>query len=178
MKSFLIFFCSVILVTLSFLPAALAAGSQKVIYDGRLSLTSTRLSPSEEALMKAEILREARKAWKERARSCAEGFTTGPIDIAAGSFTRPKAEQKAIIYSHCVIGHNVVLNESPSSRRTPRLPRGLRGGGSERHRRIADINGNGLSEILIASGGTNMGETWRSVSIIEIPGKGVTESAP
>jgi hypothetical protein len=38
---------------------------------------------------------------------------------------------------------------------------------------VPDIDGSGRSSILILGGGTNMGETWQTASIIELSEKGV-----
>jgi hypothetical protein len=39
---------------------------------------------------------------------------------------------------------------------------------------LADIDGNGLSEILFATGGTSQGVTWGTISIVELAGTEVT----
>ncbi len=36
---------------------------------------------------------------------------------------------------------------------------------------LPDLNGNGLAELMISVGGTNQGETWGVISIIEFTGK-------
>ena len=68
-------------------------------FDGRLTLKPTKLSSSEESLMKDRVLTAARKAWQERERDseCEDGFEPTALDIAPGSFTKPKSDQKATL---------------------------------------------------------------------------------
>jgi hypothetical protein len=40
---------------------------------------------------------------------------------------------------------------------------------------LPDIDGNGLAEILVATGETNQGVTWETISIIELAGSEITE---
>jgi hypothetical protein len=152
------------------LPRALAQ-NPKPIYDGRLALTSTKLSPSEDALVKDKILPAAQKIWREDEsdRGCASGLKTGAIDIARGSFTKPNSDQRAILYTYCSTGHNTALNGIAVTENDKVVSHIVyEGGWDSAIGALPDINGNGRSEILVATGGTNQGETWRSVSILEL----------
>jgi len=154
------------------------AQNAKPIFDGRLTLTPTKLSSSEEKLMKDKVVPAARKSWHERERDqeCGTGFASTPTDIAAGSFTKPKADQKAILYQYCEVGHDMTLNGIAVIENGQVVAHVVyEGGGDHAIGALPDINGNGLSEILLAAGGTNQGITWGSISIIELGGTEVTQ---
>ncbi len=162
------------------LAACAIATAQDVrpIFDGRLELKATKLSPAEEALMTSTILPAARTYWKarERDQDCMPDFKSEALDVAAGSFTRAKAEQKAILYKYCVIGQDQALN-GIAIVEDGRLVAHIVYEGDEDYAIgvLPDINGNGISEILLATGGTNQGITWQVVSIIEIHGSEITK---
>jgi hypothetical protein len=84
----------------------------KTIYDGRLSLEPAILSPQEESLFREKILPAARVSWRdgEGSDACGEGPEARAVDIAKGSFTRPKSMQKAILYTYCITGDNFALD--------------------------------------------------------------------
>lgn len=152
--------------------------SLKLIYDGRLSLAPTKLFPSEEALMKEKILPAARNLWHEQESDlvCAPGFEATALDSARGSFTRPKSDQRAILYRYCETGHNMALNGIAIIENAQVVTHIVYEGGWDNSiGAMPDLNGNGLSGILVASGGTNQGVTWKSISIIEISGNRVTK---
>ena len=167
-------------VLLSILLGALAVAQMpapKPIFDARLTLKASPLTGEERDLVKTRIAPAARRHWQEggRAALCIPPPELPAIDVASGGFTRPQARQRAILYSYCEIGHNVDLDgiaiveggqvvahvafEGPANVAIGALP---------------DLNGNGLAEIVISSGGTNMGETWGALAIIEIDGTKVT----
>ncbi len=150
----------------------------KPIYDGRLSLTASKLLPSEEALMKEKILPAARKLWhaQESDLVCTPDFEPTALDRAQGSFTRPKSDQRAILYRYCETGHNMALNGIAIIENAQVVTHIVYEGGWDNGiGAMPDLNGNGLSEILVASGGTNQGVTWKSISIIELSVNRVTK---
>jgi hypothetical protein len=142
-----------------------------------MALAPAKVSPSEESLLKAVIAPAARKFWRERRRDrdCVSGPDIRAIDVAPGAFTRPKAEQKAILYSFCEVGHNqnldgiaIVENGAVVSHIV------FEGASNTAIGALPDINGNGLAEIVVAAGGTNQGTTWSGISIVEISGPAIT----
>jgi hypothetical protein len=158
-------------------PVSAPARDVKAIYDGRLSLKPGKLSPSEDALMKEKILPAARKLWDEQEfdGACTPGFDASAVDVARGSFTKPGSDQKAILYRYCMTGHNRALN-GIAVIEGDRIAAHIiyEGDWSNAVGALPDLNGNGLSEILIAAGGTNQGENWGVISVIEISGSNIT----
>jgi len=157
-------------------PVEAPAQNWKPIYDGRLILKQTRPSSSEGILMQESVLPAARKTWHEQEsdRLCTAGFEAAAIDIVRGSFTRPESDQKAILYRYCETGNNMALNGIAVIENAQVVAHVLyEGGWDNAIGALPDINGNGLSEIVVATGGTNMGETWEAISIIEVSGSGV-----
>jgi hypothetical protein len=143
---------------------ALVANSGPVpIFDGRLTLKPTAVSPADVALLRREALPAARKAAKDK--ECSEHLD--PVDVGTGAFTRPGASQRVVLYRYCVTGDGlgqggvaVIENDhlvahfaidSTSEHSIGVLP---------------DLDGDGLSEIVLAAGGTNMGETWEMAEIL------------
>jgi hypothetical protein len=142
-----------------------------------MALAPAKLSPSEESLLKAVIAPAARNFWLERLRDrdCFSGPDVRAIDVASGAFTKPKAEQKAILYSFCELGHNqnldgiaIVENGAVISHIV------FEGASNTAIGALPDINGNGVAEIVVAAGGTNQGTTWTGISIVEVSGPTIT----
>ena len=149
----------------------------KPIFDARLTLKPSSLTEAQSDLVKQRIAPAARKHWQEvgRAALCIPPQELRAIDVASGAFTRPQAEQQAILYSYCEVGHNADLDGIAiveGGRVVAHLV--FEGAANTAIGALPDLNGNGLAEIVIASGGTNMGTTWGALSIIEITGAEVT----
>lgn len=149
----------------------------KPIFDARLTLKPNTLTEAERDLVKRRIAPAARKHWQEggRAALCIPPQELRAIDVASGAFTRPRAEQRAILYSYCEIGHNVDLDGIAiveGGQVVAHLV--FEGAANTAIGALPDLNGNGLAEIVVASGGTNMGETWGDLAMIEIAGVEVT----
>lgn len=154
----------------------LKAQALKPLFDGRLNLSPTPLTPEEQKLITEKVFPEAAKFWRARKEGniCEEEGNAVAVDIAKGAFTRPGAGQKAVLYRFCVTGHNFARNGIAI----------IENGKIVCHiaynrcwenaiGAFPDINGNGLSEIVVAFGGTNQGITYKGVSIIEISGKNI-----
>jgi hypothetical protein len=159
-------------------PASAWAQGAKPIFDGRLTLKPAKLSSSEETLMKDAVVPAARKAWHERERdaACETGFKPSALDIAPGSFTKPKADQKAILYTYCTFGDNMALNGIAVIENGRVVAHVVYEGGNDRAiGALPGIHDNGLSEILIATGGTNQGITWGTISLIELAESEITK---
>jgi hypothetical protein len=152
-------------------PASVRAQEVHTIYDGSLELKTTKLSDAENALIKEKVFPAARNEWHDQEADgvCAEGFSPEAIDVARGSFTKPNSDQKAILYRYCETGHNFALNGIAvieNDRVVSHLV--YEGARDNAIRALPDIDGNGRSEILIGSGGTNQGVTWETVTMIEL----------
>jgi hypothetical protein len=148
----------------------------KAIFDGRLTLKPAKLSHSEEEIIKGKILPEDRRFWdvRETAGICDSNFIAGGVDITQGSFTRPGAVQKAILYRYCTTGHNLALNGIVIIENSEVVAHIVYSGGWDNAiGALPDINSDSLSEIIVAAGGLNQGENWKSISIIQLSGKNV-----
>src|ERR1039458_9943388 len=153
------------------------AQNPKPIFDGRLTLKPAGLSPWETKLMKDKVAPDARKEWRKRKRDaiCDSGFQPTALDIAPGAFTTPKAEQKAILYKYCTIGHGMALDGIAIVENGQLVAHVVFEGGENRAiGALPDINGNGLSEIVIVSGGTNQRITSAWISMIKLAGAEIT----
>jgi hypothetical protein len=146
-----------------------AAQDLRPIYDARKLLEPTKASAAAEALLKRTILPVADQYWdwEKKDKDCDVEFQV--IDVTQGSFTKTSSTQKAILYKYCTTGHNFALNGIAVLEES-RVVAHIVYEGSWDHAigALPDIDGNGLSEILIATGGTNMGETWEVISVIEL----------
>jgi hypothetical protein len=153
------------------------AQSPKPIFDGRLTLKPAVLSTAEEKLMKDKVVPDARRQWHERGRDgvCEVGFQPTALDAAPGSFTAPKAAQKAILYKYCTFGHDMALDGIAVIENGRLVAHVIFEGGENRAiGALPDINGNGLSEIAITGGATNQGITSAWIAIIELTAGDVT----
>jgi hypothetical protein len=160
----------ILLALLALSAATLTAQEPRPIFDGRLNLKPTALTAAEQTLLRDRILPAARQAWKTR-KECDAGTTGAALDVASGSFTRPKSDQRAILYTYCTVGHNMALNGIAVIEKGVVAAHAIYEGGNDHAiGALPDINGNGLSEILVVSGGTNQGVTWEVISILELGG--------
>lgn len=154
---------------------ALAQGARPV-FDGRLSLTPARAEADDEAFFRKVVLPGATRFWTDR-----DGEPSAPDpgearieDVAQGAFTRAGASQRALLYRFRETGHGLgrsgvaILDEG-------RLAAHIvyEGGTDHAVGALPDLDGNGLSELVLASGGTNMGQTWKSLAILGISGNAV-----
>ncbi len=137
------------------------------IYDARLSPKPTKLFPADVALAR----RAARAAWSNQ-QNCDSGFEA--LDIAQGSFTKAQMSQRAILYRHCTTGHNFASDGIAIVEGDKLVTQvAYEGAWDYAIGALPDINKNGLSEIIVATGGTNQGITWGVISIIELSSDGV-----
>lgn len=143
------------------------------IFDARLILKKTKASSREIALLKREIEPAAAKLWKKRGKDCDEPELE-VIDVAHGSFTKPSSTQKAVLYKYCTTGHNFALNGIAILENNHIAAHIMYDGAWDLAiGALPDINGNGLSEILVSTGGTSTGEIWGTVTIIEVAGNSI-----
>jgi len=151
------------------------------IYDGRTippPSAQKRVTAADQTIFKQKILGAARRQWREQASKCDKesGDNYQIIDVASGKFTNPLATQRAILYRFCTYGHNFAYNGIAITE----PDRGVvahvvyDGAWDNAIYALPDLNGNGLSEIMLSIGGTNMGETWGVISILEFTDMGFT----
>lgn len=142
------------------------------IYDGRILLDptlpeSTKLTTTESALVK----RAAKRTWGEQ-KDCESDVEIA--DVVKGAFTRPQSNQKAVLCTYCRRGNNFTLNGVIIIENNKIVAHvKYKGAGEFELRSLPDINGNGLSEILIAGGDTGQGYSNDVISIIELSTSGV-----
>jgi hypothetical protein len=159
---------------LAYAAAASAQQGLRPIHDARSSPRATRVSKADQVLLKKEALPAARRVWRDNAAACEGEFRI--TEAATGSFTRPAASQRAILYQYCETGHNFALNGiavTEGGRVVHHVV--YEGAWDNSIAALPDINGNGLSELLISTGGTSQGITWGGVSIIELSANEVKE---
>ena len=139
------------------------------VYDARLSPKPAKISPADVALAR----RAAESAWGNQP-NCDSDFEA--LDVANGSFTKAQTSQKAILYRRCTTGHNFALDGIAIIEGDKLVTQiAYEGAWDNAIGALPDINRNGLSEIIIATGGTNQGITWGVVSIIELASDGVSK---
>lgn len=116
----------------------------------------------------------ARRAWRDNTGRCEPGSGNDPriVGVAKGSFTKPHSNQQAILYQFCSTAHNFALDGIAITEADRVLAHFIyEGAWDAAMGALPDINGNGLSEIMIDTRGTNMGEHSAGISIIEFSGK-------
>jgi hypothetical protein len=140
------------------------------------------LSDADEKIIEREILPAGRKYWQDSkslpdypggvSSYCAHDFSV--IGLAEGSFTKPRAKERAILYQYCATGHNFALNGVAV------LDGGAvvghivyRGGWNSAIFALPPFDGSARSEMLIVTGGINCGELWGVISIVRLSEKGV-----
>jgi alpha-tubulin suppressor-like RCC1 family protein len=155
------------LLCLALTPIALAQ-APKPIFDGRLTLHPGALSAEQQAFLKRAIFPAARKPWHDQEAECERGFQSQAVDVAHGAFTRPGAAQDAILYRYCTIGHARALN-GIAILQDGQLTAHVVYEGDESYAigALPDINGDGISEIVLAGGSTNQGITSAWISILQ-----------
>jgi alpha-tubulin suppressor-like RCC1 family protein len=157
------------LLCLALTPFALAQ-TPKPIFDGRLTLHPGVLSADQQAFLD-RVFPAARKEWRDQEDECERGFRPQVVDVAHGAFTRPGAAQDAILYRYCTIGHDRALN-GIAVLQNGQLASHVVYEGDESHAigALPDINGDGISEIVLAGGSTNQGITSAWITILQLGG--------
>lgn len=165
--------CFCLVLFFSLFNAAQTADAQNlsVVYDGRADAKGSKPSNAEAQLTREQALPAARQFWGN-SNACMEGFEI--IDAASGSFTRAGANQRAILYRFCVTGHNFANNGIVIIEEGKIVSHLLYEGGEDNSiGALADVNNNGLSEIILGNGSTNQGYTVSVITVIEISPTGV-----
>ncbi len=148
-----------------------ARGQRREVFDARSEYRPSAVPSAHQAVVRREILPEARRLWA-RVENCRDEFR--PLDIAAGSFTAPGAPQRAVLYRFCETGHDfarggvailqagrvvahVTLDDAQ--------PDGLRA--------LPDVDRDGVSELMLVDNAMHQGQATTLVSIVQLVPGGV-----
>lgn len=150
-------------------PAAL-----QLIIDGRASTERNTPSAADVALLEREVMPVAQQIWEIEQQTPGCENTFGIVDFTTGYFTDTEVEQKAFLYQYCNTGHNFAKNGIAIVRGDRVVAHAVYSGSWDNAiASLPDINRNGLSEIVVRTGGTNMGIGWRTINLIELSATGV-----
>jgi hypothetical protein len=148
-----------------------AAQTLRTVYDGRAEARASTPSNTDVQLVRRYALPKARRLWRGN-DACTEGFEV--IGVATGSFTKANTEQRAVLYRFCVTGHNFANNGIAIIEGGSVVAHIVYEGGEDYSiGALPDINGNGLSEIILGDGSTNQGYTTMVAILIEASPAGV-----
>lgn len=147
-----------------------------LIYDGRPAKEiSTAPTQAETDIVEKEVRKNESVIKTKSSQDCGDEDTFSVIGAASGSFTKQKSSQTAYLYELCrsartfgIGGIVIVENGKVVSHNTY----GDNGLGYD-IASLPDINQNGLSEIVLISGGMGQGFTFGGIEIIEIGANGV-----
>ena len=152
---------------------SVSAQSMAPLYDGRPNQTPSLASKTDEAIFRRQILPAAKRAWASRQSECTDGWEGNPEvrDVAVGAFTKSDATQRAILYNYCTPAHAYAFN-GIAIVENGRVISHLSYQSDWQHAiaTAPDINGNGLSELIVVAGTTNQGTTWSTITLIELGG--------
>lgn len=152
----------IVIYLLQLLPLAGYAQGQLTVHDGRVDSIAKIPSNAEIQLIKRYALPKARSIWRSD-QYCTEGFEA--ISAAYGSFTKPNSKQKAVMYRFCVKGHDIANNGIVVIEEGKIVAHIIYNGGEENSiQTLPDINGDGLSDLVLDGGATHQGYT-QSVAI-------------
>jgi len=141
------------------------AQNLREVYDGRAETKNSTASSSDVQVVRRFALPKARRFWRGNA-GCDESFEV--IGVASGSFTKTNTEQRAVLYRFCVTGHNFASNGIAIIEGGSMVAHIVYDGGEDYSiGALPDINGNGLSEIILGDGSTNQGYTTSVAILIE-----------
>jgi hypothetical protein len=128
-----------------------------LVADGRADLPGASTTDAEELLVKRQSLPKARRHWGG-SRACEEGFEV--IGGASGSFTKRGAQQRAVLYRYCVTGHDFA-NNGIAFVEAGRVVADIlyEGGEDSSIEALADIDGDGLAEMVLGDGSIHQGYT-------------------
>jgi hypothetical protein len=146
------------------------------IYDARLNPKPGQATRADINLLKRQVLPKDRVYWNkdDLAKQCASsGEAFAVRDVAFGSFTRPKARQRALLYHHCWLpgpgwGYHfsgiAVLESNRVVAHVPFM------GGDERIGAYPDFDRNGCSELVTVESDIRMGIEYEWINVFELKG--------
>jgi hypothetical protein len=147
-------------------PVIAAGQDPRPVFDARLSPAPAKIAAADTALLDRLARPAARQAWKG-SEGCKDEFEV--LDAVTGAFTRRGASQRAFLYRFCTTGHGfgasgvAVIEDGKTVAHLA-----YDGAADYALGALPDLDGDGLSEILLVGGGTNQGITATSVSLIGI----------
>lgn len=166
-----------LIVVLFITSLAVVSGSAQALvplYDGRPDQSPSLASKGDETIFTRQILPAAKRAWASRQNECTDGWEGVPEvrAVAVGAFTKPDVTQRAILYNYCTPAHAYAFN-GIAIVENGRVISHLSYQSDWQHAIAAapDINGNGLSELIVVAGTTNQGTTWSTITLIEMGGR-------
>lgn len=142
------------------------------VYDGREEDpdTDTPSNPDVQ-LIKRYALPKARSAWRSD-RYCTERFDA--IGVTNGSFTKNNSAQRAVLYRFCSKGHDIANNGIVIIEKGKIVAHIIYHGGNDYSiQTLPDINGDGLSDIVIGDGSTHMGHAEAIAIPISVSSAGI-----
>jgi len=152
-----------------------AQGPAVVLYDPLSKVAEYQPAAADEKLVNKNLVPKSRTRWAEL-DSC-DGSNANIIGAVDGSFTRPGARQRAIVYELCQTG-NGLANNGVAVVENGRVVAHFaeEGGWDLEVSRVPDVNRNGRDELAIETGGgMHQGYTGSSVTVLEISETTVTE---
>lgn len=143
-----------------------AAREPVVVVDGRDIAEPDDDSALERTPAVAGALGAARSYWESQ--NDGVSWAPGVIGAARGAFTKPGADQTAVLYTvgwsgHCCSFGGLAIVEGGSLVRNVALSYGGYG-----LRTLPDVDGNGRNELVFVGGGTGQGHTETSVFVEEV----------
>jgi hypothetical protein len=133
---------------------------------------ATDISPGLKQKLATEILPVARDYWRKQKLDCNEDFT--PLAAASASFTAPHELQTAVLYRYCIYGHNFAANGiAVFDHGLPIAHAVYRASWDSGIVARPELDPAGLSPFLVISGGTNMGDTWQIIVLLQFSGTGL-----
>ena len=154
-----------------FIPSVALTQSLQTIYDGRTEVRASMPSNADVQLIKRYALPKARQAWRN-SEVCNENFEV--VDVTNGSFTKANSTQRAVLYRFCTTGHDFANNGIIVIEDRSVVAHVIYAGGEDYSiQALSDINGNGLSEIILSDGATHQGYSESVATIIEVSSTGV-----
>jgi len=151
-------------------------GKLTVISDGRAETINSEVTKAEEEFIEKEVRKKESQIRKIN-DMCEEDefFSFSLSGVASGSFTRPKAVQKAYLYELCRsniemgIGGILIVENRNVIAHYIYGENGL----DDDITILPDIDQNGLSEIVLSGAWVGQGYIFRSVEILELTQRGI-----
>ena len=137
------------------------------VFDARLAPAPAKVGAADTALLERLVRPAARQAWKG-SEGCKDEFEI--LDAGAGSFTRRGVQQRVFLYRFCTTGHGFGASGIAIIGESGHVAAHLVYEGATDYAlgTLPDLDGDGLSEILLVGGSTNQGITATSVALIGI----------
>ncbi len=141
---------------------AIAAPTARPIIDGRIQKADPKITKAEQALVKRKVLTRAKDFWQ-----CDSEFEV--CGKTEGFFTSRRAKQTAFLYRYNSTGHNFA-NDGIAVFENGKLVGhfAYQGGWEYGIICLPDLDGDGLNEIALEGGFTNMGESTSTVFLYSL----------